>query len=61
MLHPSLKQSIFNLLAAFAGETETGIFSIPVPDDGWKCPECGMPNDRSVFCMECGAMRSAES
>lgn len=54
-------QSIFNLLAAFAKETETGIFSRPAPGGGWKCPECGMPNDRSAFCMECGAIRSAES
>ena len=53
-------QSIFNLLAAFAEETETGIFSRPVPDGGWKCPECGMPNGSSVFCAECGARRSAE-
>ena len=53
-------QSIFNLLAAFAGETETGIFSRPAPDGGWKCPECGMPNGSSVFCAECGARRPAE-
>ena len=53
-------QSIFNLLAAFAEETEAGIFSRPVPDGGWKCPECGMPNGSSVFCAECGARRSAE-
>ena len=53
-------QSIFNLLAAFAGETEAGIFSRPVPDGGWKCPECGMPNGSSVFCAECGARRPAE-
>ena len=53
-------QSIFNLLAAFAEETETGIFSRPAPDDGWKCPEYGMPNGSSVFCAECGARRSAE-
>ena len=53
-------QSIFNLLAAFAEETETGIFSRPVPDGGWKCPECGMPNGSSVFCAECGARRPAE-
>ena len=53
-------QSIFNLLAAFAKETEAGIFSRPVPDGGWKCPECGMPNGSSVFCAECGARRSAE-
>ena len=46
-------QSIFNLLAAFAGETETGIFSRPAPDGGWKCPECGMPNGSSVFCADC--------
>ncbi len=54
-------QSIFNLLAAFAEETEAGIFSRPVPDGGWKCPECGMPNGSSVFCAECGAKRPAES
>ena len=53
-------QSIFNLLAAFAEETEIGIFSRPAPDGGWKCPECGMPNGSSVFCAECGARRSAE-
>ena len=53
-------QSIFNLLAAFAEETEAGIFSRPVPDGGWKCPECGMPNGSSVFCAECGARRPAE-
>lgn len=53
-------QSIFNLLAAFAGETEALIFSRPALEDGWKCPSCGMPNGRSVFCMECGAMRSAK-
>ena len=53
-------QSIFNLLAAFAGETETGIFSRPAPDDGWKCPEYGMPNGSSVFCAECGVRRPAE-
>ena len=53
-------QSIFNLLAAFAEETEAGIFSRLVPDGGWKCPECGMPNGSSVFCAECGARRSAE-
>ena len=53
-------QSIFTLLVAFAGETEAGIFSRPVPDGGWKCPECGMPNGSSVFCAECGARRSAK-
>ena len=53
-------QSIFNLLVAFAGETEAGIFSRPVPDGGWKCPACGMPNGSSVFCAECGARRPAE-
>ena len=53
-------QSIFNLLAAFAEETEALIFSRPAPEDGWKCPSCGMPNGRIVFCMECGAMRSAK-
>ena len=53
-------QSIFNLLAAFAEETETGIFSRPAPDDGWKCPEYGMPNGSSVFCAECGVRRPAE-
>ena len=53
-------QSIFNLLVAFAEETETGIFSRPAPDGGWKCPECGMPNGSSVFCAECGARRPAE-
>ena len=53
-------QSIFNLLVAFAGETETGIFSRPAPDGGWKCSECGMPNGGSVFCAECGARRPAE-
>ena len=53
-------QSIFNLLAAFAEETEAGIFSRPVPDGGWKCPECGMPNGSSVFCAECEARRPAE-
>ena len=53
-------QSIFNLLAAFAEETEAGIFSRPAPDGGWNCPECGMPNGSSVFCAECGARRSAK-
>lgn len=53
-------QSIFTLLAAFAEETEAGIFSRPAPDGGWKCPECGMPNGSSVFCAECGARRPAE-
>ena len=53
-------QSIFNLLAAFAEETEAGIFSRPAPDGGWKCPECGMPNGSSVFCAECGVRRPAE-
>ena len=53
-------QSIFNLLVAFAGETEAGIFSRPAPDGGWKCPACGMPNGSSVFCAECGARRPAE-
>ena len=53
-------QSIFNLLAAFAEETEIRIFSRPAPDGGWKCPECGMPNGSSVFCAECGARRPAE-
>ena len=53
-------QSIFKLLVAFAGETEAGIFSRPVPDGGWKCPACGMPNGSSVFCAECGARRPAE-
>lgn len=53
-------QSIFNLLAAFAGETEAGIFPRPVPDGGWNCPECGMPNGSSVFCAECGTRRSAK-
>lgn len=53
-------QSILNLLVAFAEETEAGIFSRPAPDGGWKCPECGMPNGRSVFCAECGARRPAE-
>ena len=53
-------QSIFNLLAAFAEETEAGIFSRPAPDGGWNCPECGMPNGSSVFCAECGVRRPAE-
>ena len=53
-------QSIFNLLVAFAEETETGIFSRPAPDGGWKCPECGMSNGSSVFCAECGIRRPAE-
>jgi len=53
-------QSIFHLLAAFAEETETGIFSRPAPDGGWNCPECGMPNGSSVFCAECGIRRPAE-
>ena len=53
-------QSIFTLLAAFAEETETGIFSRPAPDGGWKCPECGTPNGSSVFCAECGIRRPAE-
>ena len=53
-------QSIFTLLVAFAEETEAGIFSRPVPDGGWKCPACGMPNGSSVFCAECGARRPAE-
>ena len=53
-------QSIFDLLVAFTEETEAGIFSRPVPDGGWKCPECGMPNGSSVFCAECGARRPAE-
>ena len=53
-------QSIFHLLAAFAEETETGIFSRPAPDGGWNCPECGMPNGSSVFCAECGTRRPAE-
>ena len=53
-------QSIFTLLVAFAEETESGFFSRPVPDGGWKCPECGMPNGSSVFCAECGARRPAE-
>ena len=53
-------QSIFHLLVAFAEETETGIFSRPAPDGGWKCPECGMPNGSSVFCAECGIRRPAE-
>ena len=53
-------QSIFTLLVAFAGETEAGIFSRPVPDGGWICPACGMPNGSSVFCAECGARRPAE-
>ena len=60
-LSGSHAEALEALVLGIAGETEAGIFSIPVPDDGWKCPECGMPNDRSVFCMECGAMRSAES
>ena len=53
-------QSIFNLLAAFAGETETRICSRPAPDGGWNCPACGMPNGSSVFCAECGTGRPAE-
>ena len=53
-------QSIFNLLVVFAEETETGIFSRPAPDGGWKCPECGMPNGSSVFCAECSIRRPAE-
>lgn len=53
-------QSIFNLLVAFAEETEAGIFSRPAPDGGWKCPECGMPNGSNVFCAECGTDRPAE-
>ena len=53
-------QSVFNLLAAFAEETEAGIFSRSAPEGGWKCPECGMPNGSSVFCAECGVRRPAE-
>ena len=53
-------QSIFNLLAAFAGETETRICSRPAPDGGWNCPACGIPNGSSVFCAECGTGRPAE-
>ena len=47
-------QSIFNLLAAFAEETEAWVFSKPVPECGWKCPSCGMPNSDTAFCVECG-------
>ena len=53
-------QSIFNLLAAFAEETETRICSRPAPDGGWNCPACGMPNGSNVFCAECGTGRPAE-
>ena len=53
-------QSIRTLLTEFAAQTELQVFSRPVPDGGWKCPECGMPNGSSVFCAECGARRSAE-
>ena len=53
-------QSIRTLLTEFAAQTELQVFSRPVPDGGWKCPECGMPNGSSVFCAECGARRPAE-
>ena len=49
-----VQSELYDLLVEFAEETEAGIFSRPVPDDGWKCPECGMPNGSSVFCAECG-------
>ncbi len=53
-------QSIFNLLVAFAEETEAWVFSRPVPENGWRCPSCGMPNGSNVFCAECGTGRPAE-
>ena len=54
-------QSIRTLLTEFAAQTELQVFSSPAPENGWKCPSCGMPNGSSVFCAECGAKRSAES
>ena len=53
-------QSIRTLLTEFAAQTELQVFSSPAPENGWKCPSCGMPNGSSVFCAECGARRSAE-
>ena len=53
-------QSIRTLLTEFAAQTELQVFSSPAPENGWKCPSCGMPNGSSVFCAECGARRPAE-
>ena len=53
-------QSIFTLLAEFAKETEAWVFSRPAPENGWKCPSCGMPNGSSVFCVECGTKHPAK-
>ena len=53
-------QAVYALLAEFAEETEAWVFSRPVPENGWRCPSCGMPNGSNVFCAECGTGRPAE-
>ena len=53
-------RAIYDLLVEFTEETEACFFSEPAPEDGWKCPSCGMPNGSSVFCVECGTRRPAK-
>ena len=53
-------QTVHDLLVKFAEETEAWVFSSPAPENGWRCPSCGMPNGSSIFCVECGTRRSAK-
>ena len=49
-----VQSELYDLLVEFAEDTEAWVFSKPVPECGWKCPSCGMPNSDTAFCVECG-------
>ena len=52
-------QSVYNLMVELAEEAEEWFRSRPVPEGGWRCDKCGMPNGDNAFCAECGNKRSA--
>ena len=53
-------QTVYDQLVEFAEETEARVFSGAAPENGWKCPKCGMPNGSNVFCVECGTKHFAK-
>ena len=53
-------QTVYDQLVEFAEETEARVFSGAAPENGWKCPKCGMTNGSNVFCVECGTKHSAK-
>lgn len=53
-------QVVYELLVEFAEETDVWVFSMPAPENSWKCTSCGMLNGSNVFCVECGTKRAAK-